>query len=343
MKKILSVLLILIIFMFPVISNANFDFTYAGNEYSLPDVEHSEYIVIFKTYASGNSNMFWFLSSSKINFIYHDTSNNMYSFNAEENSHLYHYIINASKGTVTTVFSDLNNESYGPFGSSNSFYIVYSNFDVLNQDGDINFESSLKAKFGLYTEPSENTTNVPINLYSRFNFPVDYYSDMLDMYFPQYSLIIHDPNKNEDFNAGWETVYTEDGVEYIRFFSQIYANGEYTYSFIDRETDVIVYEGSIVIDNIVYTQDTVNNYINGVFDPTPFLSYEYVSDTEIIVTTQKFFIHEIVDLQCFYAKDVTDISSADWKKVEARVLKDSLTGEDVYQFYFSIKNDDLNR
>ncbi|MCI9038526.1 MAG: hypothetical protein HFJ29_01375 [Clostridia bacterium] len=77
-----------------------------------------------------------------------------------------------------------------------------------------------------------------------------------------------------------------------------------------------------------------------------FYGYEYVSDSEIYITTQKFFIYELIDLQCYFSKDI-DIKKdfndkTKWTKVETRVFEDKLTGEEVYQFYFSVKNDDFD-
>ncbi len=76
-----------------------------------------------------------------------------------------------------------------------------------------------------------------------------------------------------------------------------------------------------------------------------FCGYEYVSDSEIYITTQKFFLHELIDLQCYYAKDIEEKDIDDmskWTKVDTRIFKDELTGEDTYQFYFSVKNDEFD-
>lgn len=144
------------------------------------------------------------------------------------------------------------------------------------------------------------------------------------------------------------------GRNIYRYVYKVYKNGIYRFKIVDinglvngsvdENVDKYVLEKTIVIDNIVSSQETINNYINGKFDPTPFLDYEYVSDSEIYITTQKFFLKELIDLQCFYSKDINKNdygNNSFWTKVETRSFKDDLSGDEVYQFYFSVKNDDL--
>lgn len=148
----------------------------------------------------------------------------------------------------------------------------------------------------------------------------------------------------------------EKGRNIYRYVYKVYKNGTYKFKLTDinglanseigEDYSKYVIEKEIKIDNIVPSQDSVDNYVDGKFDPTPFLSYEYVSDTEIYITTQKFFMHELIDLQCFIAKDI-DIKqdfndSSKWTKIDVRTFKDEISQDDVYQFYYSVKNDNFD-
>lgn len=160
----------------------------------------------------------------------------------------------------------------------------------------------------------------------------------------------------DDKVSAVEVSKDEKGRNIYRYVYKVYKNGTYKFKLTDinglanseigEDYSKYVIEKEIKIDNIVPSQDSVDNYVDGKFDPTPFLSYEYVSDTEIYITTQKFFMHELIDLQCFIAKDI-DIKkdfndSSKWTKIDVRTFKDEISQDDVYQFYYSVKNDNFD-
>lgn len=209
---------------------------------------------------------------------------------------------------------------------------IYSSFDIKNENGDIIINISFnKIELILNVSPIEDTTIVPVLITNSLKFN---YNESR-RYFIQYSVD----------NKKWEPmprIITGDiGSEVYTYQLDVYKNGTYYFRLYDLDKDEFLDYESIKIDNIIYTQDTVDNYIDGVFRPTPFLGYEYINDSKIYITTQKFFIYEVIDLKCFYKKDVTEDDLKDiysWNKVEARTLVDPLTGDDVYQFYFEVDN-----
>lgn len=334
-KKILLSMLFFL-FLFIVIysfglESAAFTVSYDGQEYDFGDVQLYEYTFVHRMYNDdGELIRFCYVSSHEPCYIEKSNGEDIICI-------LGQYLTGYMEPDTGYVRHE------GPFGSDGrvSRYpgdyipnIFYANYDIKNEEGEVIFGDSTKITFNLSVEPSEETTNVPVVVSTQY-YTLDVFMDIL----VQYSY------DEEDWeNLEWARV-TDSSSPYdgmYRFYLDVYENDTYYFRLCDLTTMEYQYE-EIVIDNIVYTQDNAGDYVDGVFRPTPFLSYEYVSDSEIYITTQKFFIHELIDLQCYWAKDVSGEDFNDmskWTKVEnTRVFKDQISGEDVYQFYFSVKND----
>lgn len=241
---------------------------------------------------------------------------------------------------------------------------LFSTFDIKDKTGEVIFGDSIKLSLNLTVTPSENTSEVPVLITSDWYY-LDTWNTSLNVYTDNgvYDVYLHIPQVENPIgvdDAVSSVEITEDamGRKMYRYIYKVYKNGTYRFKLVDIDglvgseydepSDDYVVEKTVVIDNIVSSGDTVDNYNeNGVFDPTPFLSYEYVSDSEIYICTQKFFIHELIDLQCYWAKDI-DIKNdfndtSKWTKIDnPRTFKDSISGLDVYQFYFSVKNDNFD-
>lgn len=215
--------------------------------------------------------------------------------------------------------------------------VVYCNFDICDVDGNIVFNSiNDKVDLNLTVTPNTDTKNVPIKISTDF-YSLKVFEDIL----VQYST-----NQEDWETCKWGRITdgnSSNNGKY-NFYLDVYRNGTYYFRLWNAADNTYIYK-TVIISNIVYSPDDVNNYVNGVFDPTPFLTYEYINDNKINIITQKFFIDQIIDLQCFYAKDISkeDYNNKQkWTKVEARTMIDQLTQRDVYQFCFEVDNGSFN-
>lgn len=238
------------------------------------------------------------------------------------------------------------------------YKVVYNNFDIKDKEGNTFFDKVItsvtnKFELNLTVTPTEKTENVPVVITSQW-YRLDKINSSLKIFTDNqlndeflYIPVVDNPLPVEGRFGKIEVNKDNEGNNIYRYVYNVYKNGTYEFRLFNHgNLEDVIYK-TIVIDNIVPRQDTVNNYVNGVFDPTPFLAYEYVSDSEIYITTQKFFINELIDLQCFWAKDIdikADFNNSDkWTKVEnPRSFHDELSQQDVYQFYFSVKNDNFD-
>lgn len=202
-----------------------------------------------------------------------------------------------------------------------------------NSTGDIIYEGNeLLDKFDLelYLEPSNQTVNVPVVIHTQ-NF-----SDKGIMkYSLEYSL------DNKIWSDGHIRSYSDgQGHDHYQFYVDVYENSHYYFRLYNPDTGQYIYK-DIEVSNIIVNQDNVNNYIDGVFSPTPFLSYEYIDDENIVITTQKFFADELMQLECSWAKDISTEDLTDeskWSSAHIRSYDDTLTNTTTYQFYINVSN-----
>ena len=221
------------------------------------------------------------------------------------------------------------------YGYSTIDYVYYSTFDIYYEDGTLAYESdeiSDEFKLELTVSPSELTTNVPIMIHTQ-----NISTDSILNYNLEYSL------DNENWaSCNTRSISDVDGNSFHQFYYECYKNELIYFRFQNIETGECLYD-SVSIENIIIDQDSYNNYIDGVFRPTPFLTYEYINDTLITVKTQKFFEEEIRKLECSYIKYTTDEDYNNeelWTSVDICSFYDELTKQTTYQFYFDIDNSD---
>lgn len=350
-KFIFIILLFLLLFsaFLSTFSSASFIFTHNDKNYTFPDFEHEDYFLIYKMPSSTGFVIYSFSNFKDFSYYSFIKSTNPSSsssvyFKPVEGQSIhqitYHYNMNSSGKLVKINEIDITN-NLGAFSIFEE-YIIFSSFDFLDSDKNIIFDKNKdiyaddSLSFELFVSPTEKTTKVPVTINTCY-YSVDFFSDIL----VQYS---YDNKKWKD--CSWRRLTDSDSPfeGCYQFYLDVYSNDTYYFKFTDLKTMTVKYK-TVTVDNIIYTQDNSGDYKDGVFDPTPFLAYEYVSDSEVLITTQKFFIYELIDLQCYWGKDLSEDDLKDdskWTKADIRTFKDSITGEDTYQFYFSVKNDNFD-
>ena len=339
-KKFLLSLFFLLIFFIILSFKSNvfgFSYSYNGKEYDFGEssLENATNIVVFLTgdTPSGTpKNIFCMISDSKISI---NNVNGGLGFSCVGNGNLKYIYIPSGK-----VMYDYVDEHFSISGSF-LLQVLYSNYDIYNEDGTLYFENSDAIRLDLTVTPSEETKNVPVVISTNF-YSLEIFEDIL----VQYNYTSSGAAGEDWTTCSWGRVTDSsspnDGK--YNFYVEAYRNGSYHFRLVNLKTMEYIYK-DIIINNILYSPDDVNNYVDGVFDPTPFLSYEYINDDKINIITQKFFIDQIIDLQCFYAKDISkeDYNNNEkWTKVEARTMVDQLTQRDVYQFCFEVDNNNFN-
>ena len=276
------------------------------------------------------------------NFVFYNNANYIYIYSSDnevyKNSNgrygfsgtLFSYMINISTNKITKNVYEATDMQVGFFETYNILYLDYS---VKDTEGKVVIPQL--NGFGLELSISETnpTTNVPIviscqNLTEDEAYKYKLYVKEGDNDYKECdirSINFIDPEGNNS------------GVFY-QYYYDVYYNGAFHFKFVDIESGQEIIQ-SVNVSNIVFTQDNVNNYIDGVFKPTPFLSYEYVSDTEIIVTTQKFYLEELEKLEASFRKDVEGEEEI-WTDMQVRSFYNELARKETYQFYTSITNED---
>ena len=337
-KKILvSILIFLIVFVyasnvFALVINKD-----DGSTIILTDVEKYQYTYIFDY----NNNWYCMQTSTiKPTFVKVNDNGSISCRYKSDSSFSYKQIYFSKKdGSVAWGPHNFDHSDGGSVGFSipvSTNDVFYVNFNISGPDfsyGPIG--TAIDDTFDLYLSLSttEKTTNVPIVITSQA-----FTEEGILKYNLEYSF------DNENFESASRRSITSisDGNTFYQFYYNAYDNRTYYFRLKNNETGEYIYK-NIIVDNIIFTQDNVNNYVDGVFDPHPFLSYEYVSDTEINITTQKFFEDEILKVECSYAKDITndDLQNESvWTSVSIRSLNDIATNTATYQFYLNVKNDD---
>lgn len=330
-KKILLSLFFVIVFILILSASdkvSAFEFEADGNTYNTNDLELYKYSLVY-----------WFNNSThrEIDIITSDKpliggdkrSGNFYNISlSDSNLRIYYMMVDRGYWQNGVVDSSI------AFAIENS-QIIYLNYDICDEEGNVIFSKTedTKIELNLSVTPDTDTKNVPVKISTDF-YSTKIFSDIL----VQYST-----NQNDWTTCSWG-YYNDGSHSKFNFYLDVYKNGTYYFRLWNAADNTYIYK-TVVISNIVYSPDDVNNYVNGVFDPTPFLTYEYVDDSKINIITQKFFIDQIIDLKCFYAKDIskTDYNNKDlWTKVEARTMVDQLTQRDVYQFCFEVDNNSFN-
>jgi hypothetical protein len=247
------------------------------------------------------------------------------------------FVFKYSDGSFVESHIDLSYEANTIFAFPTSKEtIIYNDFDIKdNKDNIVLPKNVYNIELNLSVTPDTDTKNVPVKISTDF-YSLKVFEDIL----VQYST-----NQNDWTTCSWGLFNDGSGsANKYNFYLDVYRNGTYYFRLWNAADNTYIYK-TVVISNIVYSPDDVNNYVNGVFDPTPFLTYEYINDSKINIITQKFFIDQIIDLQCFYAKDISkeDYNNKEkWTKVEARTMIDQLTQRDVYQFCFEVDNNSFN-
>lgn len=330
MKKVFFVLLITFMLLFVLINNIYASFVFTAPDgvtyHEIPEIDVPEGYYYFLCDISGTVTCYQLYAfpfefvSGKINRMPDGSSFKYYSWR----------IMNG-------VFKDSNSATVSSFSTDSNLKVFYSNYDVYNAAGKLlNKANAPISDFVLNLEvvPTEITTTLPVIIHTQF-----IEESKISTYNLKYSI---DGEEYEDCPVRSLSGFEDGSLVGIQYYLEVYRNGTYYFKFINNETGEEINE-EVEIDNIVYTQDNINNYINGVFKPTPFLNYEYVSDTEILLTTQKFTLEELGQLECSYCKYIEGSSeeySSDGVNVRAFTNED--TGETKYQFYINISNSEGN-
>lgn len=368
LKKLLLIFLFLIFFIiisFSISSAFSSNLEYEGESYSCDfgDIELLNYTVSFYSFSGVYWNCFVLTFEEEPYFVLNDYSGYYGLSTNKDNPYHIEYNVSSYNKDVRSSVLNVNRDNIVTLFNLEKT-CTYCDFDIKDSEGNVLFEKNNKVTLNLAVTPSENTSEVPVLITSDWYY-LDTWNTSLNVYTDNgvYDVYLHIPQIEnpigiDDAVSSIEITEDETGRKMYRYVYKVYKNGTYKFKLIDinglvdsdydEPSDDYVVEKTIVIDNIVSSGDTVDNYNdNGVFDPTPFLYYEYISDSEIYICTQKFFIHELIDLQCYWAKDI-DINkdfndTSKWTKIEnPRTFKDNISGEDVYQFYFSVKNDNFD-
>lgn len=250
-KVIISFMFLICVFFIPSFCHAFF-FDYNGVDYDMSEYNFYDYTFAFKNgdYAID----IWSFSTTSSLYFSID-SNNKFSFGKERETtdiYAYWYRISLPDGSISILY---NNKYYsyesvfsaGSASSIGSSSIISSNFDILDGGGKILFEDSTKIKFNLHVEPSEQTTNVPVKIFTDW-YSLEDFSDVLVKY-------SYDNEKWE--NCGWERYMDpSSGQEESlwRFELDVYNNDTYYFKFFDLRNNREECT-TVVIKNIVYTQD----------------------------------------------------------------------------------------
>lgn len=336
-NKILISLLFLLSFIILISVNNKvgaFEFNCNGKDYNTEDynIELCDYYYI---YYRSDLNLIGFYTSTKP-LTAQPTTSGGYAmcYYGNEKCDIYRYIITIDNNKCEC-FPCLGVS--GNFLEGSFYELIYSNYDIYLYDNSEIFFSKTEEKIdlNLNVSPEADTKNVPVKISTDF-YSLKVFEDIL----VQYST-----NQNDWTTCSWGLLNDGSGsANKYNFYLDVYKNGTYYFRLWNAADNTYIYK-TVVISNIVYSPDDVNNYVNGVFDPTPFLTYEYINDNKINIITQKFFIDQIIDLQCFYAKDISkeDYNNKEkWTKVEARTMIDQLSQRDVYQFCFEVDNNSFN-
>lgn len=330
-NKILFSLLFLIAFilLFSVSDKVSaFEFEADGNTYNTNDLELYKYTLVY-WFSDSSKSEIDVITSNKPLIAKNEASNSYCNISVNDATFKIYYMMTSrgywQDGVVGGFFS----------GSIKSSQIIYLDYDIFDAEGNVVFSKTedIKIELNLSVTPDTDTKNVPVKISTDF-YSTKIFSDIL----VQYST-----NQNDWTTCSWG-YYNDGSQSKFNFYLDVYKNGTYYFRLWNAADNTYIYK-TVVISNIVYSPDDVNNYVNGVFDPTPFLTYEYINDNKINIITQKFFIDQIIDLQCFYAKDISKEDYNDkekWTKVEARTMIDQLTQRDVYQFCFEVDNNSFN-
>lgn len=332
MKKVFLVFLIAFMLLFILINNIYASFVFSAPDgvtyYEIPEIDIPEGYFYFVIDISGAGSDVWYqvyafpfeCVPGKTNRMPDGSNFTYYTWRIRNG-----VFKDSTSSTVSSVFVDAN------------LKVFYSNYDVYNAGGKLlNKANAPIFDFVLNLEvvPSENTTVLPVIIQSQL-IPWNSYVD----YDLKYSL---DKKEYKDCPVRSLSGFEDGSLVGMQYYLEVYRNGMYYFKLTNKKTGEEI-EEEVEIDNIVYTQDNINNYINGVFKPTPFLNYEYVSDTEILLTTQKFTLEELGQLECSYCKYIEgsseEYSSED---VNVRAFTNEDTGETKYQFYINISNAEGN-
>lgn len=323
-KKILISILIFLILLVYSSNVLGFVLQYEDNVYLISDDEMLEYIVVFPVVSATST--YFRVVTSDCEFI---TSNDFVYLKGNVKQFWYY-----PSNSNLTLFYNKNISTYGTLDKISK--LVYSNKVIYDEEGKVGYEPGGVTdlfQLKLSVNPLEQTVNVPVIIASQL-----FTETGILKYELQYSL----DNKTFKDTHIRSINSVNNTVTLYQFYYEAYSNDTYYFRLRNRDTGEYIYN-EVTIDNIVVTQDNVNNYVDGVFDPHPFLNYEYVSDTEINITTQKFFEDEILKIECSYAKDITnnDLQNEEvWNSVSIRSLTDTAAKLTSYQFYLNVKNDD---
>lgn len=275
-KFLFTFLFIVCIFLIPSFCSAStITFSDGGKDYVVENDKLFENYVVARIYDTGYD-IFTFSNTS----FYFKAKDNPQSYNPDNKSFACAFSedcfvtwvkVDRKSGNISSILYDNKFFASGAsFAGSFGGDVAYSTFDIYDYDGNIFFENSEKAKFNLTVEPCEETKNVPVRVYSNY-FNIDR-ENSSGVKVSKYRLEMKEEFDDDWRISGYEHQENEKG-EYVkeRFVFDIYKNGLYYFRFWDKDKKEYVNYQEISIDNIVYTQDTIDNYVDGKFDPTPFL------------------------------------------------------------------------
>lgn len=206
--------------------------------------------------------------------------------------------------------------------------VLYSNFDVLNYDGNILHKSDLN-KFEINLSTTEKTNN-PVIAYTN-------YFDYADA--KKYKCYISTDAKNWNL-MNYETFNnTSVGSTQFRFNYKILKNDTYYFKLLDTKTNEEKYI-TIVVANIL--KNSTNSGFNEYGIPQPFLSYERVND-EFIIKTQNFTLEDIQKYQCLYVKDSDYVSDySQWQQMSLGSYNNTQLNQTEYYFYIKVPKNSEN-
>lgn len=256
-KKILiSILIFLIMFaytssVFALVINKD-----DGSTIILTDVEKYEYTYIFdydsRWYAMQTSTV-------KPEFVKVNTSGSISCLYKSNSSFSYKQIyFNKKDGSVAWAPDAFEYPNGGkvtfsiPITTNDVFYM---NFNISGNDFDLGpIGTAIDDKFELHLSVSttDKTTNVPIVITSQA-----FTEEGILKYNLEYSL----DNKTFE-NASRRSINSiSDGDTYYQFYYNAYDNRTYYFRLKNNETGKYIYK-NITVDNIIFTQDNVNNYVD---------------------------------------------------------------------------------
>jgi len=333
MKKILFILFffLLLILIFSTDSKA-FTFEYNNVMYDLNnskfDRGYGNNFIVYKP--SGQANPTYLNVLTFSGDVYFENN----SINLSDG--VYYYIVGLTTHNVVIyhdAYANISNLRQNFDGSS---ALIYSNIDIPDKDGNILFPATDKQdkfELNLTIDPSYQTINVPVVIKSQ-----TFSEDGVMKYILYRSF---DGDNWTECNV--KSLNGENEVTFYYYY-EAWKNEDVHFRLYNTETKESIYQ-SVNIRNIVTSQGNIDNYIDGKFVPTPWLTYDYIDDNNIIIKTQSFTYKELEKLEASFAKNISeeDFNNDElWQDVNIASVNDVISKDVQYYFYFNVNNDDYD-